>query len=148
MISTALTRRMVLHLLSLTSILMNAKANQSTTTIFIDVMTSTNSPSDSNFVSITAGGFIFGSQWLATKLINNDSRILEDYTLELRLYNAQGDKSKAIHQAIDICTLSENGPISDDGSITIPMVLGLPTTSLSETVNPILSAYGWSVCCT
>lgn len=109
---------------------MNAMVTQPTTTIYIEVMTS----SDPSMFG--AGGYIYGSQRLLAELINNDESILENYTLVLNLNNAENQRSIAIQQAIEICM--ERKPAD---SITIPVVLGLPTSTLSETVNPILDVY-------
>ena len=108
--------------------------------------------------ALTAGdgqtGYITGSQYLAFQSINNRTDILQNYKLNLRWHNTNNDPSRAICQAICIANPTDTcHPTKDcnttkvpntNNQFTIPIMFGHPTSSLSATIAPILSAFDWA----
>ena len=80
-----------------------------------------------------------GAQWLAIKQINNNSKILPDYTLHLKVFDTQTNVPMTLRESLDIVNLttSQNSP----DHIIMPIVLGPPWSSLTIAAAPILNAY-------
>eukprot|EP01083_Nonionella_stella_P034289 93856_1 len=92
----------------------------------------------------TGAAWIIGAYHIALEYINNDSSILPDYHFVLQVHNTKGDNAKAIEYAIEIAQPPSLQTQSKDHAITIPIMLGAPTSPVSILTNPILSAFYWA----
>ena len=91
----------------------------------------------SNVGTDTSGRSVVGAQWLAIQEINNNTDLLSNYELKLEVYDAAGDASFSLIQALDIA----NDHVSTENNIYFPIVLGAPWSSISTSTNPVLGAF-------
>eukprot|EP01084_Bolivina_argentea_P163256 284044_1 len=77
-----------------------------------------------------------GSQWLAIQEINNNSELLSNYLLHLKVVNVGEESRNAVIAALDLIKYK-----STKDHIYFPIVLGAPWSSLSTATAPVFAAY-------
>ncbi len=79
---------------------------------------------------------VVAGQWLVIQGMNNDSNLLPDYTLNLKVFDAEGDIQVTLRQTLEIIKYE-----STEDHIYSPVILGHPWSSLCSTAAPILNAF-------
>ena len=91
-----------------------------------------------------SGGYIVGAQRLAVNDINNRIDILPNYELHIELINSNNSKTTSLKSALSISSTNSLLWSEDNSTIIIPIVLGMPWSSLSIMTAPALAAFNWS----
>ena len=89
------------------------------------------------------GKYTIAAQYLAIKMVNNDPTILNEYQL---IFQPNWIKNHSNSEALSksLALGMNTRVINDKTTINIPIVLGLPTSELSISSNPLLSYFNWA----
>eukprot|EP01084_Bolivina_argentea_P275120 469103_1 len=79
---------------------------------------------------------VVGSEWLAIQEINSNPDLFPNYHLTLQVYDSGSDPQQALLYGLNITQYKNSANITH-----FPIILGMPWSSLSTTIAPILSAF-------
>ena len=77
-----------------------------------------------------------GVQWIATQEVNNNSELLPNYTLHLKVFDTQTNVQHTLRQTLEIVEYE-----SDENNIYFPIILGPAWSSLSSAAGPVLNTF-------